>query len=383
MGPLTGFRIVEFAGIGPGPMCAMLLSDMGADVLRIDRLAAAGLGISMRSKFDLLNRGRRSVALDLKKPEAIEVAMRLIEKADALIEGFRPGVMERLGLGPDKCLARNPRLVFGRMTGWGQEGPMAEAAGHDINYIALTGALHSIGRKGDRPVPPLNLVGDFGGGALYLALGIVAGLLEAQKSGKGQVVDAAMVDGASSLMTAIYGIKAAGVWTDNRGENLLDTGAHFYEDYETSDGKFISVGSIEAKFYEELLELSGLKGQELPHQMDRTAWPAMKDRLARIFKSKTRDEWCKIMEGSDVCFAPVLSMEEAPRHPHNRHRATFVEMDGVVQPGPAPRFSRTPGKIQRPPASPGEHTNEALRDWGFSGAELEKLAAQGAIAQSK
>ncbi len=383
MGPLTGFRIVEFAGIGPGPMCAMLLSDMGADVLRIDRLAAAGLGISMRSKFDLLNRGRRSVALDLKKPEAIEVAMRLIEKADALIEGFRPGVMERLGLGPDKCLARNPRLVFGRMTGWGQEGPMAEAAGHDINYIALTGALHSIGRKGDRPVPPLNLVGDFGGGALYLALGIVAGLLEAQKSGKGQVVDAAMVDGASSLMTAIYGIKAAGVWTDNRGENLLDTGAHFYEVYETSDGKFISVGSIEAKFYEELLELSGLKGQELPHQMDRTAWPAMKDRLARIFKSKTRDEWCKIMEGSDVCFAPVLSMEEAPRHPHNRHRATFVEMDGVVQPGPAPRFSRTPGKIQRPPASPGEHTNEALRDWGFSGAELEKLAAQGAIAQSK
>ena len=383
MGPLTGYRVIEFAGIGPGPMCAMLLSDMGADVLRIDRTSAAGLGISMRTKFDLLNRGRRSVAFDLKKPEAIEAVMRLVEKADALIEGFRPGVMERLGLSPDQCLARNPRLVFGRMTGWGQVGPLAEAAGHDINYIALTGALHSIGRTGDRPLPPLNLVGDFGGGALYLALGVVAGLLEAQKSGKGQVVDAAMVDGASSLMTAIYGIKAAGMWTNNRGENLLDTGAHFYEVYETSDGKFVSIGSIEAKFYEELLELSGLKGQELPNQMDRTAWPALKQQLTKIFKSKTRDEWCKIMEGSDVCFAPVLSMEEAPKHPHNRHRDTFVEVEGVVQPGPAPRFSRTPGKVQRPPASPGEHTEEALRDWGFSSAELEKLRAQGAIVQNK
>ena len=383
MGPLTGYRVIEFAGIGPGPMCAMLLSDMGADVLRIDRTSAAGLGISMRTKFDLLNRGRRSVAFDLKKAEAIDAVMRLVEKADALIEGFRPGVMERLGLSPDQCLARNPRLVFGRMTGWGQEGPLAEAAGHDINYIALTGALHSIGRTGDRPLPPLNLVGDFGGGALYLALGVVAALLEAQKSGKGQVVDAAMVDGASSLMTAIYGIKAAGMWTNNRGENLLDTGAHFYEVYETSDGKFVSIGSIEAKFYEELLELSGLKGQELPNQMDRTAWPALKEQLTKIFKSKTRDEWCKIMERSDVCFAPVLSMEEAPKHPHNRHRGTFVEVEGVVQPGPAPRFSRTPGKVQRPPASPGEHSEEALRDWGFSSVELEKLHAQGAIVQSR
>ena len=383
MGPLTGYRVIEFAGIGPGPMCAMLLSDMGADVLRIDRTSAAGLGISMRTKFDLLNRGRRSVAFDLKKAEAIDAVMRLVEKADALIEGFRPGVMERLGLSPDRCLARNPRLVFGRMTGWGQEGPLAEAAGHDINYIALTGALHSIGRTGDRPLPPLNLVGDFGGGALYLALGVVAGLLEAQKSGKGQVVDAAMVDGASSLMTAIYGIKAAGMWTNHRGENLLDTGAHFYEVYETRDGKFVSIGSIEAKFYEELLDLSGLKGQELPNQMDRSAWPALKEQLTKIFKSKTRDEWCKIMERSDVCFAPVLSMEEAPKHPHNRHRGTFVEVEGVVQPGPAPRFSRTPGKVQRPPASPGEHSEEALRDWGFSSVELEKLHAQGAIVQSR
>jgi alpha-methylacyl-CoA racemase len=383
MGPLTGYRVLEFAGIGPGPMCAMLLSDLGADVLRIDRMTSAGLGVSMRAKFDVLNRGRRSVALDLKKPEAIEAVFRLIEKADALIEGFRPKVMERLGLGPDVCLKRNPKLVYGRMTGFGQEGPMAHAAGHDINYIAMTGALHSIGRRGDRPLPPLNLVGDFGGGALYLALGVVAGILEAQKSGKGQVVDAAMVDGASSLMTAIYGIKAAGVWTNERGDNLLDTGAHFYEVYETRDGKFVSIGSIEAKFYEELLELSGLKGVELPHQMDRTQWPKMKERMAEIFKTKTRDEWCKIMEGSDVCFAPVLSMEEAPKHPHNVHRGTFVEQDGVVQPGPAPRFSRTPGKIQGPPASPGQHTNEALRDWGFSAGDLDKLTAQGAIAQSK
>ena len=383
MGPLTGYRVLEFAGIGPGPMCAMLLSDLGADVLRIDRMTSAGLGISMRAKFDVLNRGRRSVALDLKKPEAIEAVFRLVEKADALIEGFRPKVMERLGLGPDVCLKRNPKLVYGRMTGFGQEGPMAHAAGHDINYIAMTGALHSIGRRGDRPLPPLNLVGDFGGGALYLALGVVAGILEAQKSGKGQVVDAAMVDGASSLMTAIYGIKAAGVWTNERGDNLLDTGAHFYEVYETKDGKFVSIGSIEAKFYEELLELSGLKGVELPHQMDRTQWPRMKEKMAEIFKTRTRDEWCKIMEGSDVCFAPVLSMDEAPKHPHNVHRGTFVEQDGVVQPGPAPRFSRTPGKIQGPPASPGQHTEAALSDWGFSKAELEKLSAQGAIAQSK
>src|SRR5215469_12214719 len=383
MGPLTGYRVIEFAGIGPGPMCAMLLSDMGAEVLRIDRTAAAGLGISMRTKFDLLNRGRRSVAFDLKRPEAIEAVMRLIEKADALIEGFRPGVMERLGLSPDQCLARNPRLVFGRMTGWGQVGPLAEAAGHDINYIALTGALHSIGRTGDRPLPPLNLVGDFGGGALYLALGVVTGLLEAQKSGKGQVVDTAMVDGVASLMTAIYGMRGAGVFTDNRGENMLDTGAHFYDAYATSDGRYICIGSIEAKFYEELLQLSGLKGEELPRQLDRKSWPEMKGRIANLFRTKTRDEWCRIMEGSDVCFAPVLSMEEAPRHPHNRQRATFVEVEGVVQPGPAPRFSRTPGKVQRPPASPGEHTEEALRDWGFSAVDLEKLRAQGAIVQNK
>jgi alpha-methylacyl-CoA racemase len=322
------------------------------------------------------------VAFDLKRPEAAEALLRLVERADALIEGFRPGVMERLGIGPDQCLARNARLVYGRMTGWGQEGPLAHAAGHDINYIALAGALHSIGRTGETPVPPLNLVGDFGGGALYLALGIVTGLLEAQKSGKGQVVDTAMVDGVASLMTAIYGMRGAGVFTDNRGENMLDTGAHFYDAYETSDGKYICIGSIEAKFYEELLRLSGLKSEELPRQLDRKSWPAMKERIAKLFRTKTRDEWCRIMEGSDVCFAPVLSMEEAPRHPHNRQRATFVEENGVIQPAPAPRFGRTPSAIQRPPARPGEHTEEALRDWGFSASDLERLRACGAIASA-
>ena len=378
-GPLSGYRIIELAGIGPAPMCAMLLSDMGADVLRIDRTVDAALGISMKTKYSLLNRGRRSAAFDLKRPEATEAILRLVEKADGLIEGFRPGVMERLGIGPDVCLARNPRLVYGRMTGWGQEGPLALAAGHDINYIALSGALHSIGRRGQAPVPPLNLIGDFGGGALYLALGVVAGLLEAQKSGKGQVIDSAMVDGAASLMTAVYGMHGAGIWTDNRGENVLDTGAHYYDVYETSDGKYISIGSIETKFYEELLEKSGLKNEELPRQNDRDAWPRMKDRVAALFKTKTRDEWCRIMEGSDICFAPVLSMSEAPKHPHNKLRATFVDDFGVTQPAPAPRFSRTPSAIQRPPASPGEHTGEALRDWGFSAPEVEKLRTSGAI----
>jgi alpha-methylacyl-CoA racemase len=379
MGVLSGYKIIEFAGIGPAPMCAMLLSDMGADVLRIDRAEDANLGIPTDAKYSVLNRGRRSVAIDLKKKEGTEVALALIERADALIEGFRPGVMERLGLGPDLCLTRNPRLVYGRMTGWGQDGPLAHAAGHDINYIALTGALHSIGRKGEAPVPPLNLVGDFGGGGTYLALGVVAALLEAQKSGKGQVIDVAMVDGASSLMAAIYGLRAAGRWTDQRGDNILDTGAHYYDVYETSDGQYVSIGSIEPKFYDELLKLSGLKHEELPRQNDRSAWPMLKDRIAAIFRSKTREEWCRIMEGSDVCFAPVLNMQEAPLHPHNRHRGAFVEVEGVVQPAPAPRFSRTPSAIQRPPAQPGEHTEEALRDWGFSAAEVAQLRGSGAI----
>ena len=379
MGVLSGYKVVEFAGIGPAPMCAMLLSDMGAEVLRIDRTEDADLGVATDAKFNLLGRGRRSVAIDLKQPAGTEAALKLIGQADALIEGFRPGVMERLGVGPDVCLARNPRLVFGRMTGWGQEGPLAKAVGHDINYIALVGALHSIGRKGEPPVPPLNLVGDFGGGGVFLALGVVGALLEAQKSGKGQVIDVAMIDGAASLMTAIYGLRAAGKWTDNRGENILDTGAHYYNVYETSDGQYVSVGSIEPKFYAELLRLTGLEREELPRQNDRFAWPSLTEKLAAIFKTKTRAEWDALLEGSDICYAPVLNMKEAAEHRHNRARATFVEIDGVPQPAPAPRFSRTPSAIQRPPASPGEHTEEALRDWGFETADLDRLRGHGVI----
>src|SRR5262245_2191092 len=379
LGPLAGYRVLELAGIGPGPHCAMLLADLGADVLRVDRTADAQLGISKPAFADLMNRGRRSVAVDLKHPEGVATVLRLVERADVLIEGFRPGVTERLGLGPDVCLARNPRLIYGRMTGWGQTGPLAQAAGHDWNYIAITGALYPIGRAGERPVPPLNLVGDFGGGALYLAFGIAAALLEAQRSGKGQVVDAAIVDGAASLMTLFYGLRAAGVWTDERAANFLDTAAPFGEVYETRDGKYITVLAIEPKFYKELLERMGLAGEDLPHQHDRSAWPAMKERFAAIFRTRTRDEWCAILEGTDACFAPVLSMAEAPTHPHNVARETFVDYEGVVQPAPAPRFSRTPGAIQRPPARPGEHTTEALADWGFAASDIARLRAAGAV----
>lgn len=317
---------------------------------------------------------------DLSRKEGVEMVLGLVENADALIEGFRPGVTERMGLGPEHCLARNPRLVYGRMTGWGQEGPLAHAAGHDMNYIGLVGALHSIGRSGGPPVPPLNLVGDFGGGALYLAFGLVCGLLETSRSGKGQVVDAAMVDGAASLMTMFYGLRAMGIWTDERGRNALDSGAHFYDVYETADGKYVSVGSIEAKFYDELLRLTGLEREDLPHQLDRVQWPSMKDHLRSIFKTKTRDEWCAIMEGTDVCFGPVLSMEEAPVHPHNATRGTFVELDGIVQPGPAPRFSRTKPVIQRPPSAPSpEQTDEVLGEWGVSQEEIDRLRAANVI----
>lgn len=380
MGPLAGFRIVELAGIGPGPMCAMMLSDMGADVIRVDRVADSGLGMKRDPRYDLLNRGRRSVAVDMKTEAGREAVLRLVAEADGLIEGFRPGVTERLGIGPDECLARNPRLVYGRMTGWGQEGPIAHAAGHDINYIALTGALHAVGSRGGPPVPALNLVGDFGGGGLYLAFGMVCGLLEAQRSGRGQVVDSAMTDGSASLMTMVYGMFAAGAWEDERGRNAVDGGSHFYTVYETKDGKHISIGSIEDKFYAELLERTGVDPASLPEQFDRTKWPDTTDRFAAVFRTKTRDEWCEIMEGSDVCFAPVLSLGEAPAHPHNRARETFVEVDGVVQPAPAPRFSRTAPAIQRPPAHRGEHTDEALADWGFSAEEIATLHAEGAIA---
>lgn len=380
MGPLAGYRIIELAGIGPGPFCAMMLSDMGAEVVRVERIEPRGLGLPKAPKFDLLNRGRRSVAIDLRKKEGAETLLRLVEKADALIEGFRPGVTERLGIGPAECFVHNPKLVYGRMTGWGQKGPLAHAAGHDINYISLVGALHSIGRAEEVPVPPLNLVGDFGGGGLFLAFGIVCGLLEASKSGQGQVVDSAMVDGAASLMTMFYGLRAMGIWTDRRGENLLDGGAHFYDVYQTADGRYISVGSIEPKFYDELLRLTGLEGKSLPGQLDRSQWPEMRGVLRAVFRTKTRDEWCAIMEGTDVCFAPVLSMEEAPKHPHNEARGTFVEIAGVIQPAPAPRFSRTQAEIQGPPAEPGQHTDAVLSDWGFTTKEINNLRAARVVA---
>ena len=379
MGPLKGIRIIELGGIGPVPFCATLLADLGADVVRIDRLERAGTG----ARFDVLTRSRPSVGVDLKSPEGVEAILRLVERADALMEGFRPGVTERLGLGPDVCLTRNPRLVYARMTGWGQSGPLSETAGHDINYIALTGALHSIRRAGQRPVPPLALVGDYGGGALYLAVGILAGILEARDSGTGQVVDSAMVEGASNLMNDYYGLYAAGSWTAEPGTNTEDSGAPFYDVYETSDGKYVSVGSIEPQFYAELIEKMGLAGEDLPEQNDRAQWPTMKKRFEEVFRSKTRQQWCDIMEGSDVCFAPVLSMEEAPNHPQNVARKTFVEIDGVIQPAPAPRFSRTVPEISQPPAEVGADTEGTLRSWGFSGEEIGRLIEANAIGSTR
>ena len=382
MGPLNGIKMIEIAGIGPGPFAAMMLADMGAEIVRIDRAQSGGgvFGVDYdQPSLDFLGRGRRSIAVDLKNPEGVATVLRLVDGADALLEGFRPGVMERLGLGPEVCLERNPRLVYGRMTGWGQEGPLAHAAGHDINYIALAGALDSIGRRGEAPCAPLNLVGDFGGGGMLLAYGVVCALVERGQSGQGQVVDAAMVDGAAALMTIIHGAHQSGWWHEERGSNMLDTGAHFYECYETKDGKYVSIGAIEPQFYAELLEKTGLAGEDLPRQMDRSGWESNKERLKGIFKSRTRDEWCAIMEGSDVCFAPVLSLTETKQHPHIRARSTFVEVAGSSQPGPAPRFSRTEAKISGPPPHGGQHTDEALADWGFASEEIAKLRDAGAI----
>ena len=372
-GPLTGLKIIEFAGIGPGPFCGMLLSDLGADVVRIDRK-----GQGRGSPSDITARGRRSVGLDLKNPAAIETCLKLFETADVVFEGFRPGVMERLGLGPDVALKRNPKLVYGRMTGWGQFGPYSQAAGHDMNYIAITGALHAIGTE-DKPVPPLNLVGDFGGGALYLAFGILAGVIKARETGEGQVIDCAMSDGAASLMAMFYGFKASGAWTESRRSNLLDGGAHFYDTYQCSDGKWVSIGSIEPQFYALLLEKTGISDPAFKAQMDRGAWPDLKAKLAAVIATKTRDEWSALMEATDVCFAPVLDLDEAPRHAHNVARQTFVEVAGVTQPAPAPRFSKTPGAIQGPPPAIGAHDQEALKDWGFSESDLAALKANGAI----
>jgi alpha-methylacyl-CoA racemase len=380
MGPLAGVTVIEIAGIGPGPFCGMMLADMGAEVIRVDRADNVRGGDPDLPPADLLNRGRRSIGVDLKSPEGIEVVLELVEKADALIEGFRAGVAERLGIGPDECLARNPRLVYGRMTGWGQNGPYARAAGHDINYIALAGALEPIGRRGEAPVPPLNLVGDFGGGGMLLAFGVVCGVVEAQRSGQGQVIDAAMVDGAAALMTMTHAFRAMGIWDDERGTNMLDTGAHFYDVYETADGKYVSIGSIEPQFYAELLRLTGLEGEDLPWQHDRVQWPALKERMAAVFRTKTRDEWCELMEGTDVCFAPVLSIPEAIEHPHNVHRGTFVEVAGIPQPGPAPRFSRTAPEIAAPPPHAGQHTDDVLAAAGFDADRIAKLRATGAVA---
>jgi alpha-methylacyl-CoA racemase len=379
-GPLNGVRIIELAGIGPGPFAAMLLSDMGAEVIRVDRSSNVSGGDPARPPFDPLARGRKSIGVDLKNPDGVETILRLVEKADALIEGFRPGVTERLGLGPDDCFARNPKLVYGRMTGWGQDGPYAQAAGHDINYISLAGALHPIGKAGGPPIPPLNFVGDFGGGAMFLAFGVVCALLEARASGQGQVVDAAMVDGAALLTNMFHGMKAIGMHTPERGTNLLDTGAHFYDAYECADGEYISIGSIEPQFYAELLRLSGLDADpDLTMQMNRPEWPKYKEKVAACFKQKTRAEWCEIMEHTDVCFAPVLSLWEAPKHPANIAREVFVEVGGIEQANAAPRFSRTPSAVQGPPAHAGQHTDQVLSEFGFAADEIAKLHDTGAV----
>ena len=378
MGPLSGLKVVELQGIGPGPFCGMMLADMGAEIIRIDRSASVGRDAQ---KHDVLARGRKSIAIDLKNPDGVETVLKLIESADVLLEGFRPGVTERLGLGPDVCLARNPGIVYGRMTGWGQTGNMSLVAGHDINYISLSGVLHAIGQPGERPTPPLNLVGDFGGGGMMLAFGIVAALFEKAKSGKGQVIDAAMTDGSALLMNSIFGLMNQGVWSQDRGSNLLDGGAHFYGTYETKDGKHVSIGSIEPQFYALLLEKTGLdKDGELPRQMSRGDWPAVREKLEAIMRTKTRDEWDAIMLGTDVCYAPILNFEEAVAHPHNQERNTFVESDGVTQAGPAPRFSRTEPQMPNPPVAPGSHSKDILVDLGMSEAQIAELIASGAVA---
>ncbi|HIB75343.1 MAG TPA: CoA transferase [Gammaproteobacteria bacterium] len=376
MGPLKGLKIIEMAGIGPGPFCGMVLADLGVEIIRVDRASAIGTG----SKQDAANRGKKSIAVDLKSEEGVEVVLKLVETADAIFEGFRPGVMERLGLGPDVCSERNERIVFGRMTGWGQEGPLANAAGHDINYISLTGALAAIGRPGSPPVPPLNLIGDFGGGGMLLALGLLAALLESKESKKGQVVDAAMTDGSALLMTMIYSMYSSGMWKTSMGSNLLDGGSHFYDTYECKDGKFISLGSIEPQFYALLCQIAELDESIFGKQMSRDSWPEQKEAIKKIILDKTRDEWCELMEGTDVCFAPVLDMSEAPKHPHNVERKTFIDLEGVTQPAPAPRFSRTEPEVVSSPSVVGEHTDEVLTSIGFSDEDINTLKTSGAVA---
>ena len=378
MGPLEGVRVIELQGIGPGPFCGMMLADMGAEIIRVDRSASVGQDANVT---DFLARGRKSIGVDLKNTKGVETVLRLIETADVLIEGFRPGVMERLGLGPEICLERNPALVYGRMTGWGQTGSMASAAGHDINYISLSGALHAIGEKDSKPTPPLNLIGDFGGGGMLLAFGVAAALFETQKSGKGQVIDAAMTDGSALLMNAVFGMMNTGRWSADRGTNLLDGGAHFYGTYETKDGKHISIGSIEPQFYELLLEKTGLANDhDLPKQMSRHDWPALRQKLEEVFILKTRDEWDEIMLGTDICYAPILTLDEAASHPHNLKRETFSLSDGLIQASPAPRFSRTPPELPELATAAGSDTDEILSGLGMDQSEIEKLKISGAVA---
>jgi len=373
-GPLNGFKIIEFAGLGPAPFAGMMLSDMGAEILRIDKMSSKSGENSGNGNFDILSRGRQTLTIDLKKPDGALLALKMIEKADALIEGFRPGVMEKLGLGPEKCLKKNPKLVYGRMTGWGQEGSLSKFAGHDINYLSLTGALHSIGRKGSNPTPPLNLVGDFGGGGMFLAFGIVCALIEASKSKKGQVVDAAMVDGVTSLMAMVHGLLSADIWEDKPASNFLDTGSHYYDTYECLDGKYVAVGAIEPKFYNSLVEVLGLnKISEEKEQMDKSRWPELKKKFSSIFLTKTRGEWCKIMKDKDVCFSPVLSITEAYEHPHNKARKLFLKNGKRIEPAPAPRFSRTPGSINRDLSGSNAETSKLLFDWGLNEQEISEL----------
>ena len=379
MGPLQGIKVVEFAGLGPVPFSGMVLSDLGAEVVQINREANAPESNLFAPEKNIPDRGRRIVRLDLKTPAGTAAALRLIERADMLIEGFRPGVMERLGLGPEVCLARNSRLVYGRMTGWGQTGPLAQTAGHDINYLALSGALHAIGRADGGPTPPLNLIADYGGGAMLLLVGLLAALLEAGKSGQGQVVDAAMSDGSALLMAAIYSLKAMGYWSDRRESNFLDGGAHFYDTYQCADGKWLAVGPIEPHFYRILLEGCGVTDPDPRQQWHPKSWPTMKERLRAALRTKNRDEWCALFEGSDACVTPVLGLEEAPTHPHNQARQTFVEHAGLVQPAPAPRFSRTPAEIRSAPGSPVSPSNDWLTEWGFSDTEIAQFVSTGTL----
>ena len=372
MGPLNGVRVLELAGLGGAPFCCMLLADLGAEVLRVDRPGSSPLDFTLR-------RGRRSVIVDLKHPQGADVALRLADRADVLVEGFRPGVAEKLGIGPEVCCGRNPGLVYGRMTGWGQEGPLSRAAGHDINYIAVAGALEAMGRRGQPPTPPLNVLGDYGGGGMLLAVGVLSALVERGRSGLGQVVDAAMVDGAALLMTLFHGLQSLGRWDPERGSNDLDTGAPYYDVYATADDRFVAVGCLEARFYGELLSRLGLDGAPLPAQTDKSGWDALRARLAAVFRTRTQQEWCSLLEGTDACVSPVLSMSEAPEHPHNRARGTFVSVDGVVQPAPAPRFSRTPGEVAHGFRPPGSDTATALVDWGLDPTEVEALSRAGAV----